>query len=315
MTTTRLTNQFNLQPFKLKPILVPRIWGRQNLVPWFPATGSTDKIGEAWLTGKDNIIEGGDLEGQTMGQVAAKYPGTFGDGEFSLLVKILFPDDKLSVQVHPDDEQAAKAGLPHGKTECWYVLDAKPGAEVACGVQHGTGIEDIRAAIKDGTLESLLHFIPVKIGDMVFVDAGTIHAIGPNVTLLEVQQLSDTTYRLYDYGRERELHVEEGMEVVKPKTSAGLRESVSGNQYKRLIKEEYFIVDRFDLAPGTIIEMPNDSAGCVIGIEGECALGSIRFHRGETVILPPGSYTASSARGGSFVRAMIPEIRPTFLTL
>ncbi len=315
MTTTKLTNSYGLQPFKLKPAMVERVWGRQDLSPWFTTAGGTLKIGEAWLTGKDCVIDGGDENGRTLGDLAAQCDGTLGNGEFPLLVKLLFPEEKLSVQVHPDDEQAVKAGLARGKTECWYVLDALPGAEVACGVHKGVGLEDIRAAITAGTLESLLEMIPVKTGDMVFVDAGTIHAIGPGVTLLEVQQVSDTTYRLYDYGRDRELHLEDGLAVVKPKTKAGLKESFSQKEFLRLIDEKYFIVDRFDLAPGTVIEMAMDGVGCVIGIKGACAIDAVRFGQSETVIIPPGSVTASSSQGGSFIRAMVPEVKTTFFTL
>ena len=313
--TTKLTNSYGLQPFKLKPTMVERIWGREDLTPWFTEGVPGVKVGEAWLTGKECFIDGGDEHGRTLGDLAAQCQGTLGDGEFPLLVKLLFPEEKLSVQVHPNDEQAAKAGLPRGKTECWYVLDALPGAEVACGVHKGTGIEDIRAAIAAGTLESLLNMIPVKTGDMIFVDAGTIHAIGPGVTLLEVQQVSDTTYRLYDYGRDRELHLEDGLAVVNPKTKAGLRESFTQNEFQRLIEEKYFIVDRFDLAPSTVIEMSMDGVGCVVGIKGACAIDAVRFGQAETVVVPPGSFTASSATGGSFIRAMVPEVKTTFFTL
>jgi mannose-6-phosphate isomerase len=313
--TTKLTNQYSLQPFKLKPTFAERVWGRESLTPWFTETGMTGKVGEAWLTGKDCVIDGGDEHGRTLGDLAAQCTGTLGDGEFPLLVKLLFPDDKLSVQVHPDDHQAQQLGFLNGKTECWYVLDARPGAEVACGVHDGTTLDEIRAAITAGTLESLLKMIPVKTGDMIFVDAGTIHAIGPGVTLLEVQQVSDTTYRLFDYGRDRELHLEEGLAVVKPKTKAGLAESIALNEFTRLIKDKYFIVDRFELAAGTVVEMAMEGAGCVVGIAGGCAIDAVRFGQGETVVIPPGSFTASSAAGGTFIRAMVPEVEKGFMSL
>ncbi len=307
MTTTKLTNNYGLQPFKLKPIFAERVWGKQDLSPWFMETGTTEKVGEAWLTGKDCVISGGDEDGRTLGDLAAQCTGTLGDGEFPLLVKILFPDDKLSVQVHPDDEQAQKAGLSRGKTECWYVLDALPGATVACGLRKGAGVEDMRTAIADGTVESMLEMLPVKTGDMILVDAGTVHAIGPNVTLLEVQQSSDVTYRLFDYGRDRDLHLEDGLAVVKPKTKAGAVESFEVGGFQRLIKDKYFIVDRFDLAPHTVLEMAMDGVGCVVGIKGSAAIDAVRFGVGEAVVMPTGSFTASSSTGGTFVRCMVPE--------
>ena len=141
--------------------------------------------------------------------------------EFPLLVKILFPNDKLSVQVHPDDLQAQAIGQPRGKTECWYVLEAEPGAAVALGLKDGVTLDAVRSAIDDGSLEGLLTMVPVSVGDMVFVDAGTVHAIGPGVVLLETQQTSDTTYRMFDYGRPRPLHVEQGLGVTKLTTRAG----------------------------------------------------------------------------------------------
>ena len=305
-SSTRMTNQYGLKPFKLKPTFAQRVWGKQDLSPWFAETGTTEKVGEAWLTGKDCVIVGGEEDGRTLGDLAAQCMGTLGDGEFPLLVKLLFPDDKLSVQVHPDDEQAQKLGLARGKTECWYVLDAVAGATVACGIRPGTGVEDLRAAITSGTVESLLEMLPVKAGDMIFVDAGTVHAIGPGVTLLEVQQTSDVTYRLYDYGRNRDLHLEEGLAVVKPKTKAGAVESFTEGEFKRLIDEKYFIVDRFDLAPGTVIEMAQDGVGCIVGIKGSGAIDATRFGVGEAVVVPTGSFTASSSAGCSFVRCMAP---------
>ncbi len=310
MTTTdtaRMTNNYGLLPFKLKPTFAERVWGKLDLSPWFAETGTTEKVGEAWLTGNDCVIVGGDDDGRTLGDLAAQCTGTLGEGEFPLLVKMLFPAERLSVQVHPDDEQAQKLGLPRGKTECWYVLDALPGATVACGLNKGTGMDEVRAALAAGTLESLLHMLPVKEGDMIFVDAGTVHAIGPGLTLLEVQQVSDTTYRLFDYGRDRDLHLEEGLAVIKPKTKAGAVESFTQGEFQRLIDEKYFIVDRFDLAPGTVIEMAMDGVGCVVGIKGAAAIDAVRFGVGEAVVIPPGSVTASSAEGASFVRCMVPE--------
>ena len=199
-------------PFRLEPTFAERIWGKHDLRPWYSELGTTEKVGEAWLTGPSCVIATGELKGRTLKDVAADFP---------LLVKILFPADKLSVQVHPDDEQAQALGMPRGKTECWYVLEAEPGATVACGLKPRVKVEDMRVAIEQGRLEELMQMVPVKVGEMVFVDAGTVHAIGPGVTLLEVQQTSDTTYRLYDYGRPRELHLEQGLKVVKTTTQAG----------------------------------------------------------------------------------------------
>ena len=144
-----------------------------------------------------------------------------GGVEFPLLVKLLFPEDKLSVQVHPDDAQAQAMGQPRGKTECWYVLEAEPGATIALGLKPGATADAVRAAIAAGTLEEWMEWVPVAVGDMVFVDAGTVHAIGPGVVLLETQQTCDITFRMYDYGRPRELHVEQALRVMKTEDGGG----------------------------------------------------------------------------------------------
>jgi mannose-6-phosphate isomerase len=301
-----MTNSHNLQPVKLKPKFAERVWGRTSLAPWYAETGTSEKVGEAWLTGPDCLIVGGEHDGRTLADLSQQCVGTLGDGEFPLLVKMLFPDEKLSVQVHPNDEEAKALGLKRGKTECWYVLEAVEGATVACGLKLGVELEHVRTAISDGTLEELLDMIPVSVGDMIFVDAGTVHAIGPGVVLLEVQQMCDVTYRLFDYGRPRELHIEAGLAVVNTRANAGKRIAKDGNGYTRLIQEKYFVVDRFEVHAGTTIEMSMDGIGCVVGVEGEAAVNAIRFGVGEAVVIAVGSVTMSSAKGAVFLRVFEP---------
>lgn len=288
----------NWRQFLLTPRFAERVWGRTSLAPWYPAAELTEPIGEAWLTGPESLIAGGEHEGRTLAQVIPGFP---------LLVKLLFPDDKLSVQVHPDDEQARALGLDRGKTECWYVLDAEPGAKVACGLRAGTSVEDVRAAIEAGTLEDRLEWLPATPGDMIFVDAGTVHAIGPGMTLLEVQQTCDVTYRLYDYGRPRELHLEQGLAVVKTETRAGKVHPHAKDGFIRLIETEYFIVDLFELAPGQASEMEMDGTGCITGLRGSGAVNETRFSVGSAVVIPDGSVTMTSVDGCTFVRCSVPQ--------
>ena len=306
-----MTNQYNLGPLKLKPVFAERVWGKTSLKPWYDETGTTERVGEAWLTGPDCVVVGGENDGRTLRDISAQCVGTLSkahdDNEFPLLVKMLFPDDKLSVQVHPDDDEAVALGLKRGKTECWYVLEALPGATVACGLRAGVTVQHMRDAIAEGTLESLMEFIPVTVGDMIFVDAGTVHAIGPGVVLLEVQQTCDITYRLYDYGRPRELHLEQGLSVVKTKTRAGHRIAKDGDGYTRLIDEKYFIVDRFEIPAGMAFEMGMDGVGCVVGLQGTAAVNEVRFGLGEAVVVTVGSVTMSSATGAVFLRVWEPE--------
>lgn len=165
---------------------VEKPWGLAALPPMFdPPAGK--KIGEVWFTG------GGDLP---------------------LLLKNLFTSERLSVQVHPDDGYARAHGHPHGKTECWYVLGAQPDSTIALGLLHPVSKDELRAAALDGSIEQLMDWKPVRTGDFFFVPPGTIHAIGSGISLLEFQQNIDLTYRLYDYGRPRELHLDAGVAVA-----------------------------------------------------------------------------------------------------
>lgn len=267
-----------LSPFLLRPVFSARPWGRRDLQPWYTADESgtnVEAIGEAWLTGPNSVVLDGACAGRTLAQIAeGEREALLGEwraeGEFPLLLKLLFPDDKLSVQVHPNDEQARAMGQPRGKTECWYVVNAEPGATVACGLRPGVLPVAMHAAAADGSMESLLRFLPVSTGDMVFVDAGTVHAIGPGVTLLETQQTSDTTFRLFDYGRPRELHLQQGVAVAQAETRAGKVAPAPFESGTRLIREQYFTVDRFALRAGETLTLA-DGAGrphCFTTLEG-----------------------------------------------
>jgi mannose-6-phosphate isomerase len=148
------------------------------------------------------------------------------------------------VQVHPDDKMAQKYGEPRGKSECWYALAAEPGAEVAAGLKPGVTLDRVKAGIHDGTLEESLNILPVSAGDMIYVDAGTVHAIWPGSILLETQQYSDTTYRMFDYGRPRELHIEKSLEATRLVTRAGKIPPLGLADRTVLIDVDYFRVDR-----------------------------------------------------------------------
>ena len=147
-------------------------------------------------------------DGEPVGEVWFQSPG---DAAPDLLIKYLFTSEKLSVQVHPDDAQAHARGLPRGKDECWLVMAAEPNAQLAVGFARDVSPEAIRSAASDGTIESLLAWRTVSPGDFVYLPAGTVHAIGAGVSLVEIQQNVDLTYRLYDYGRPRELHLDDGI--------------------------------------------------------------------------------------------------------
>ena len=240
-----------LAPFRIDPWYSPRPWGFCDLRPWFDRVAEGKPIGEAWLTGDECVVASGAHKGEKLGAVfSANHDAMVGAGAppgSPLLVKVIFAREKLSVQVHPDDAMAQKYGEPRGKTECWYVLAAEPQAQVALGVKPGTTLDQIEEEIRAGTLESSLKMTHVERGDMVFVDSGTVHAIWPGAILLETQQYSDTTYRIFDYGRPRELHIEKALEATKLTTRAGKVAPRRLADRTVLIDAEYFRVERIDM--------------------------------------------------------------------
>ncbi len=230
-------------------MFVPRVWGYKDLRPWYNLVSEDEPIGEVWLTGDDCRIATGPHAGKTLGRIFKEQPeALLGNGAPStdspLLIKMIFAREKLSVQVHPDDQLAQKYGQPRGKTECWYAVAAEPGAQVAVGLKPGVTLEQVRTGIENSTLESALNVVPIEAGDMVFVDAGTVHAIWPGSILLETQQNCDITYRMYDYGRPRELHVEKALEATKLATRAGKVPARQLADRIVLVEEEYFCVER-----------------------------------------------------------------------
>ena len=243
-----------LAPFRIAPRFVGRVWGFEDLRPWYDriAEGG-EPIGEVWLTGDECLAASGPFAGETLGELFKRLPeallgagaGRVAQGaESPLLIKVLFAREKLSVQVHPDDRMAQKYGQPRGKTECWYVLAAEPGAEVAAGLKPGVTLEKVREGMLDGSLEESMNLLPVAAGEMILVDAGTVHAIWPGSILLETQQNCDLTYRMYDYGRGRELHVEKGLEAVKLELpGAVVKARVLGDR-TILVDAKYFRVER-----------------------------------------------------------------------
>jgi len=244
-------------PFCIAPRFDKRVWGSRDLRPWYNVVAETgEPIGEAWLTGDDCVAATGPHAGQTLGALFLENPeallgpaaprgGEAAAGSLSpLLIKVIFAREKLSVQVHPDDEMAQKHGDPRGKTECWYVLAAEPGAQVACGLKPGVTLDDIQRGIEAGTLEESLNALDLAQGEMVYVDAGTVHAIWPGSILLETQQNCDLTYRMYDYGRGRELHIKRSLEATRIVTRAGKVPARSFPGRTILMDGEYFRIER-----------------------------------------------------------------------
>jgi len=242
-----------IAPFLIAPHFDPRVWGYRDLRPWYDHIADGDPIGEVWLTGDQCLAATGPLTGQSLGKLFDQFPAALLGPAVTapgspLLIKVLFAKEKLSVQVHPDDKMAQKYGDPRGKTECWYALAAEPGAFVALGLKPGVTLEVVKAGIHDGTLEESLHMEPVNAGDLIFVDAGTVHAIWPGSILLETQQNCDLTYRMFDYGRPRELHIEKSLEATKLTTRAGKVTPHLLADRIVLIDVEYFRVEKLPVS-------------------------------------------------------------------
>jgi mannose-6-phosphate isomerase len=295
----------DLYPLLLCPEFHERVWGSTHLTPFYTHPADGQPIGEVWLTGDNCRVANGPLAGRTVSELSRAHGSELlGEGvrdptRFPLLTKFLFPRDKLSVQVHPDDETAALLGEPCGKTECWYILQAEPGAQIGLGLKPGTTKAEVEQAIHDVRMEELLNWIEVRPGEMYFVDAGTIHSIGPGAVIVETQQNSDTTYRLYDYGRPRALHIAEGLRAAREQTFAGKvlagrEETTAGKTQVNLITSPNFIVDKFRVRQAWQFQRPRHaepSVWCLIATAGcgviDCpGAAPITFATGEAVIIP-----------------------------
>jgi mannose-6-phosphate isomerase len=238
-----------IAPFLIEPRFVGRVWGWSDLRPWYDRQAEKEPIGEVWLTGDECKVATGAHAGKTLREVFRESPEAMlgkdaAPADSPLLIKVIFAREKLSVQVHPDDSLAQKFGEPRGKTECWYVLAAEPGAQVALGLAPDTTLSQVKAEIDTGTLERSLSVVPVEAGEMIYVDAGTVHAIWPGSVLLETQQNSDLTYRMYDYGRGRELHIEKSLAAMRLSTRAGKMSPSVLEDRTVLVDEDYFCVER-----------------------------------------------------------------------
>lgn len=243
---------------KLQTHSVEKPWGRHHLFPGFPDPAP---------------------DGEPIGEVWFQQPG---DTTPDLLIKYLFPGQKLSVQVHPDDDQAHARGLPRGKDECWTILTAEPDAVIALGTKGPMSEQDLREAARDGSIEDRLHWQPVKAGDFYYCASGTIHAIGGGITLIEVQQNSETTYRLYDYGSDRELHLEDGVAVAhrEPyRPIASPREVEPGRTI--LVEGPKFVLERW--SAGRDVALPEGRTAWLVPITGSGEVAGVAFQAGECV--------------------------------
>lgn len=296
----------DLYPLLMQPLFDPRPWGTLDLSPIY-SRRFDEKIGESWLTGDHCKIQNGSFAGKSLAELASRFKRKLvGDApsderRFPLLAKFLFPHEKLSVQVHPDDDDARAIGQPWGKTECWYVAHATPEAEIGLGLKAGTTRAEFERSIHENRAEELLNWIKVAAGDLIYVSGGTVHTLGPGAIIVETQQQSDTTFRLYDYGRPRELHLEDGLRVIKDRTASGKvkarevsKSGMNGNRVLPLVESPYFSVERLELHGEHKFDFTREdksSAQILVGIEGSATLAvagrdAVKFGKGDAVVVP-----------------------------
>lgn len=270
-----------MKPVAMSRTFFEKVWGTPDIAPWYESGGR--KIGEVWF-------------------------GTEGE-PLPLLMKMIFTSEHLSVQVHPDDAYGAQHENSFGKTEMWFVLRAEPGAALACGLKERITPQRLREVSLSGEIEALLNWVPVQPGDTVFVPAGTIHAIGAGVVVCEVQQRSDITYRLYDYGRPRELHLDKAMDVSSLEPHPGVQAPIPlAPGVARLAECEYFIVDTLAIQPRQIYQPDPARWHALIVVEGQGTLDGAPVKAGDGFYVPAGSepFSLESAAGLRLLRACVP---------
>ncbi len=290
-------------PLKFGPIYKERIWGGNKLREVFGREMPKGKrIGESWeladLPEDKSKIINGELAGETIESVIRKYPQEITGSKkfklpFPLLIKILDCGDILSVQVHPDKETCKRMGKGDFKTECWYIIEAKPGAVIYKGLKKGTTKEKFARAIKDGTVDRLLIKVPVKVGECHFLPAGTPHAIGAGLLIAEIQTPSDTTYRVYDWnrvddkGKPRPLHIEEALESIHYDSSG---DNLSVASVGRLVDSEYFKVDKGHQARNCEMLLAAGKMKTIMIMNGFGAITgnnkTVDFKAGDTILIP-----------------------------
>ena len=323
-----------LRPLRIQPQFVPRIWGTRSLAPLFPDAHPVEPIGEVWLTGNDCVIADPPFAGKTVADawrtMAPEWKGArlSKDGPFPLLVKFLFPEQKLSVQVHPNDayaraHEAARGGI--GKTEMWYTIAAQAGAHVYAGLNGNVTPEKLRQRIEDGSVEGCLNRIDLAAGDAVFVPAGTVHTIGAGMVLCEVQENSDLTYRVFDYGRrnpdgtERELHVEKALAVTNFGPQRGgkispVRSAQGCCEVMHYIACPYFAVERYRFVAPHAISLASSVVEVWIVLEGggqiAWANGADDYAAGEARLIPAGLGTINFEPNAhtTLLRAVVPDL-------
>ncbi len=298
-----------LKPIKLVSEFKEIIWGGNRLKKEYNKKSDLNNIAESWeLTVREdgmNTILGGEFDGYTMEQYINENGFSVVTDKnldrFPLLIKFIDAEDNLSVQVHPDDEYGLKYANSLGKTEMWYIIDAKPGSQLVYGLKEGVTNEMFAQAIKDGKVEEMLNYVPVKKGDVFFIPSGLVHAIGAGILLAEIQQNSNITYRVYDYnrigkdGKPRDLHINDALNVIVNRNEEEInqiRYSNGNADESTLANCEYFKVDRFKITDSVKFNADKTSFNSVLCLDGNGKITyngeSFVINKGDSYFIPAG---------------------------
>ena len=268
--------------------VVHKPWGVSDLLPWSSIDGTGDAVGELWFERADKN---------------APIP--------ALLLKLLFTNEPLSIQVHPDDTFARAMGMPNGKSEAWYIISAKPGARIGVGLERRVTPQELRASIRDGSIVELVQWRPVAKDDVIFIPAGTIHALGAGIVLAEIQQRSDATFRLFDYGRQRELHEDNGVAVANawPLRSLDNPTRLTGERTV-LVASRYFVLERLELVGGSSWALLAEPETWILVLDGHAAIGLAMVSIGQAMFVGGGRSSIEVGTNGLTALIAYPAARP-----
>ena len=261
---------------------------RSDLQPWSSLDASGDAVGELWF----------------------EREGTDADTP-ALLLKLLFTSEPLSIQVHPDDTFARAMGMPNGKSEAWYILSAEPDARIGVGLKHQVTLQQLRASIQDGSITELVDWRSVAKGDVIYIPAGTIHSIGAGIVLAEIQQRSDTTVRLFDFGRQRELHEDSGVAAAHPwPLRASCHPTRLTSVRTALISSPHFVLERVELPEGSSWALLAEPETWILVLGGHAAIGLSAVSVGQAVFVGGGRTSIEVGASGLTVLIAYPASRP-----
>ncbi|MCL2084766.1 MAG: class I mannose-6-phosphate isomerase [Oscillospiraceae bacterium] len=313
-----------MRPFKLRPYYAEYLWGGRRLKEGYNKTGAPDILAESWelsaRPGRACVIASGGLSGMGFDAFVREHPECCAPllpgGEFPLLLKLIDAAQSLSVQVHPDDDYARRVEGCAGKTEMWIVLECEPGAFIYYGFDRALGRAEAERRVKDGSLAEVMRAVPVAPGDVFYIPAGTVHALGAGIVLAEIQQNSDATYRIYDFGRvdangnPRELHAEKALDVMNLTRAPDYRpREDTGGAAETLIRCPYFEVRRLRLN-GSYEYKPGGGFCAALCVGGGAVLSAdkgappdLEARRGETIFIPSDCRGFTMTGDGEFILA------------